>query len=69
MIYMKSNEVKALRDKLLKENKGICPIMKVTLSEDEAVLDHIHASSRTGLGGDNEYGCVNTISRSKYNRG
>ncbi len=57
-IFMKASDTKELREKILKENNNICPIMNIEIDKDSAVLDHIHASEATGLGGEESYGCI-----------
>lgn len=39
-IYLKSTDIKPLREKLYKEQNGICPICKETMNE--CALDHQH---------------------------
>lgn len=48
---LKRNDIKPLRDKLLKEQKGICPLTGKKIKEGEATLDHKHK-----LFADNEIG-------------
>jgi len=42
VIQLKSKDVKPLREKLYKEQNGICPVLKTELNPDDAVLDHQH---------------------------
>lgn len=39
---LKYTEVKELREKIRRRNKGVCPICKEPLSPEEAALDHCH---------------------------
>lgn len=45
--HLKSKDLKTLRNKILKENNYTCPILKTPLSENKAVLDHIHKDKKT----------------------
>ena len=45
--HLKYSEIKDLRNKLLKRNKGKCPVLKIELEESKAVLDHIHKAKKT----------------------
>jgi len=39
-----AKEIKPLREKLLEEQKGICPLCETTIKPEEAALDHCHGS-------------------------
>lgn len=55
MIYLKTTDVKALREKLLEQQNSICPLCGRTISNDKAVLDHQHRQRKSdpiGVNGD-----------------
>ena len=39
-------EKKEFRNKLLREQKGICPLCSTTITEEEATLDHDHGTGQ-----------------------
>lgn len=41
---LKKHEIKTHRNKLLRQQKGICPLCKTEILEHEATLDHDHVS-------------------------
>lgn len=41
-IELKQKDIKRLKKLLHDQNNGVCPLLKKTISLDEAVLDHIH---------------------------
>ena len=47
---LKFSEIKEIRDKILKEQNGICPICKTKIKEGEAVLDHKHKTKNEKIG-------------------
>jgi hypothetical protein len=47
---LKNKDIKPLRDKLLENNLGICPICKKPIKEGKAVLDHSHKKKNKGTG-------------------
>ena len=50
LIYLKTSEIKKVKKELLEKQNYTCPILKVKLSEDEAVLDHKHSRKGIPLG-------------------
>ena len=44
MTKLKAKEIKEWRDKLLKRQKGVCPLCKQELLPEDAVLDHCHVT-------------------------
>jgi len=53
MKQLKQKDLKELRERLYKEQKGICPICKTQIRLDEAVVDHQHKTlkERAGVNG------------------
>lgn len=43
-IQLKGKDLKPLREKMLKEQEGFCPITKVIIDSEQAVVDHCHDS-------------------------
>ena len=50
LIQLKSKEVKELRDKILQEQNGICPLCKMLIKEGEEALDHQHKTKAENIG-------------------
>jgi len=50
LIQLKGKDVKALRDKLLEDQGGICPLCKMPINEGEATLDHQHKTASEEIG-------------------
>ena len=46
MYQLKQSEIKALREKLLKENNNVCPLCENELTSEECALDHCHESGQ-----------------------
>lgn len=72
MQKLKQSEIKEWREKLLKKQKGICPLCGEPLEADEAVLDHDHVTGH--IRGALHNGCnraegkaINWIYRTKSN--
>jgi len=47
---LKNKDIKSLRDELLKEQGGICPLCKTKIKEGEATLDHQHKTNAEEIG-------------------
>lgn len=47
---LSQSDVKELREKILLENNGICPICRKPIKEGKAVLDHSHQKKNKGTG-------------------
>lgn len=43
---LKTSEIKEYREKLLKEQKSICPLCKTYIAKHEATLDHDHETGK-----------------------
>ena len=42
LIPMKSKDIKILKEKLHKQNNGLCPLLEIEVTPDKMALDHIH---------------------------
>ena len=53
IIFLKSSQIKEIRNKILKEQNYICPLCGKEIREEDAVLDHQHMrkSDKIGLNG------------------
>jgi hypothetical protein len=43
---LKTTEIKEYREKLLKRQKGVCPLCEMEIASDEATLDHSYDTGR-----------------------
>jgi len=41
-IELKNKDIKILKEKLYKQNNGVCPLLGIEVPLDKTVLDHIH---------------------------
>jgi len=71
-IQLKTKDIRLWREKLLKKQKGICPLCQEELIAEEAVLDHCHVTGH--IRGALHNGCnraegkaINWIYRTKCN--
>lgn len=46
MNRLKSTEIKSTRERLLKEQQGLCALCKEAIAPGEAVLDHCHSTGQ-----------------------
>jgi hypothetical protein len=46
MYQMTQKDIKPIREKLHRKNKGLCPILKIPLLPKDSALDHAHQSSK-----------------------
>ena len=58
------DELKPLRIKLHKQQKGVCPILKKSYAVEDMVIDHKHRHGNTHIGTDDAgliRGCIHKI--------
>lgn len=60
LIQIKQKDLKHFRKRILKVQKGICPILKLPLVYEDSVVDHLHKRKAEVPGIDNK-GCVRGI--------
>ena len=61
LIPLTQKELSKLRVSQLKKQNGICPILKIPITDDESVFDHKHKLKSQECGGPDGLGCLRGV--------